>query len=372
MASFNDLRDLAQSSPVTSPLPILAGFYLDEFDIYNTVEGFHADLYDPNHVFERDIIINTEVHLPKYPRIQCEESTVKPELNKVVDWSHHEHHDRLSQELLAQSKIKNYILESIIAEEFVALVIIDGLSYETVRGTGLPMQPVFVDGITTTEPGYRRVIYGDDDVSPVSVYAELLNRKGFYSKFGFTYWDRGQEELSTDLHSSMGNSIHRISDFEEAIDTLMVEAPLTENTYVQITRMGLDQDSHNRKEEPNKSAVRDTIISDIGDLHETASLLADRFRILVTSDHGILWRDQIPDNAPVVTDEYHDHARYIQGQGNVEVGRSIRGADGSVTTGLGFPYLARELQNTEWGVHGGFSYYESIIPLIELTEDNKV
>jgi len=367
MDTFDRLRKRAQNSPVIVPLPRLSGFYLDNLTIYSSLEEFHADLYDPDQIFDQDVIIDSDDRHPVYPRHECDEDTVTPRLNDVVDWFEDEDHDQLQDELLVQSEIKSLIQNRITGEQLVALIIVDGLSYNDIREMDLDVRPVVVDGITTTEPGYRRVIYGEEEVSTVSIYAELLNNREFFDDYAFTYWNRGQEELSTDLHSAM-TDINRISDFDDIIDTLRAEAPFTNKTFIQITRMGLDQDSHNRKEEPNRQAVVEAILEDIRALYETASELVEKFQIFVTADHGILWRDQLPADPPIVSEQYRPHARHIEGEGNIEGGRVIWESDGTITTGLAYPYLARSLENTEWGVHGGFSYYESIVPLIELSE----
>ncbi|WP_338740220.1 hypothetical protein [Haloplanus salilacus] len=363
MASFETLADRASEAPVISPLPALATFYLDGLSIYRSVDTFHRDLYDPDYQFEQDVVIDDDSRYHEYPYINCTTDPITPALNDVVDWANEEHHDRIRQDLLQQSKLKNHILDAITGEDFVALIIIDGLSYDALRTVSNEiLQPVIVDGITTTEPGFRRIIYGGD---PASIYASLTG-EGFYTGYGFTYWERGQEDLSTDLHSAMGQNIHRIRDFDEVISTLEADAPFTEKTYVQVTRMGLDQDSHNRKENPNRNVVRDEILSDVKSLAETASTMSDNFRIFMTADHGILWRDQLPEDPPIVHDEWTNHARFLTGQHNLEHGMVVKDST-DPTTGLAYPYLTRELKNTEWGVHGGFSYQESIVPLIEVT-----
>lgn len=373
MAYFDRIKERAREQPVIVPLPKLAQFYLDDLTIYSSLNSFQDDLYDPSHLFENDVIIDSDEHHPDFSRLSCEEKTVKPQLNSVVDWASYNHHQRLKQNLIHQSKIKEHILDTVSGEDLVILIIIDGLSFESVRGTEIDAEPVFVDGISTTEPGYRRVIYGDSEQqhSPTSVYADLLNARQFYNDLAFTYWERGDEELSTDLHSSM-SSVTRISSFAEVIDGLREEYPIDEKTYVQITRMGLDQDSHNRKEEPNKSAVVQDIYNDLQEIHRTATKLSDQFRIFLTADHGILWRNQLPSEPSVVCEEHHPHARFVEGRMDIKEGRTTLDIDGTKTTSLGYPHLTRELANTEWGVHGGFSYYESIVPLIEVTEGDTI
>lgn len=362
MVSFETLIDRAHDIPVISTLPPLASFYLHEFNIYQQIDSFHRDLYDPNYIHDSDVIIDADTRHPDYPRVDCSSNPVTPALNEVVTWNDEEHHDRIRHELLRQSEIKEYILERVAGEDFVAVVIIDGISYEAVRSLDYDMQPVIVDGITTTAPGFKRIIYGGDSIS---IFAGLTG-KGFYKSYGFTYWHRGQEDLSTELHSGLGNNVYRIRDFDKAVSTLDEDRPFDDKVYVQITRMGMDQDSHNRKEEPNRAAVRDDIVSDLDRLAELASDITDNFRIFVTADHGILWRDELPDEPPVVHDEWADHARFLDGSRDTDHGL-IQRLNGDTATGLGYPYLTRELKNTEWGVHGGFSYQESITPLIEIT-----
>lgn len=364
MTTFNEIGEQAKKGPVISPLPKLARFYLDDLAIYTSLDSFHYDLYDPGYLFEQDVIIDTNTHHADYNRLTCDEDPVTPRLNKVVDWSNPEHHDRLRQELVPQSDLKDYILRNTTGDSIVVLLIVDGLSYEAVRNTPLPSQPVVVDGITKTEPGFTRIIYGDDNVS---LYSELLSQKQFRNKYGFTYWARGQEDLSTDLHASMGDDVYRIRDFSEAVQHLSDDAPFDDRTYVQITRMGLDQESHNRKEEPDRDAVVDNLITDLKDLQNELDSQSDSWRIFATADHGILWRTQLPDSPPVVMENYKQHPRYVTGREKVPHSMTITDDNGDIVSGLGYPYLARDLKHTEWGVHGGFSYYESIVPLIELS-----
>jgi hypothetical protein len=40
---------------------------------------------------------------------------------------------------------------------------------------------------------------------------------------------------------------------------------------------------------------------------------------------------------------------------------------GRAFTLLNYPYLRRRLRANEWGVHGGLSFEESIVPLLRLT-----
>lgn len=363
MATFETISDRAHNTPVISDLPPMASFYLNDFAIYRSLDAFHRQLYDPDYQFEQDVIIDADIRHHDYPRIDCTSDPVTPTLNEVVEWNNPEHHDRLRQDLLKQSNIKDHILETVTSEDLVALVIVDGLSYEAVRSQDFNTRPVVVDGSTTTGPGFRRIIYGGDTLS---VYGALTNKE-FYNVYGFTYWPRGQEDLSTELHSAMGEDIHRIKDFEDALTKLESDAPFNDKTYVQITRMGFDQECHNRKEEPNRDRIRDELVTDIQSLAETANEVANNYQIFVTSDHGILWRDQLPEESSIIYDEWADHARFLNGEHDLPHSLTEQGDKENNTTVFAYPHLTRELKNTEWGVHGGHSYHESIIPLIEIS-----
>lgn len=366
MTSFEDLTDRARISPILTDLPVLGQFYLNDVTVYSSIEDFEHDLYDPDYRFRNDVVIDADTRHPEYDWVNCSDTPFRSALNCVINWANLSHHTAIERELLAQSGIQDYLLDAVGAAELVILVIVDGLSYDDVQELDVPIQPVFVDGLTTTEPGFRRVIYGD---AGVSMYARLLKEKQFYNAFGFTYWERGQENLSTNLHASMGDDIHQIRDFSEAISILQDGAPLGDKTYVQITRMGFDQDSHNRKEEPAHDAITGSLVDDLRSLCRVAGELTDNYQVFVTGDHGILWRDDLPDDPPVVSEGWQNHARFVEGDHDFEYGLTID-VDDEPVTALGYPGLTRGLKNTEWGVHGGFSYQESFVPLIELTPED--
>lgn len=365
--SFEELASLARREPVVADIPQFSDFYLDDINIYHSIESFHQNLYDPTYQFDKDVVVAESDPVPGYSFVECTADPITPDLNTVVDWTSPEHYDRFSRQLLSQSDIQDYILETVSTEDLVILVIVDGLSYNTLTDTDYQMQPVYVDGISTTGPGFKRVVFGG---KTRSVCSALMMEHDFYSARGFTYWEKGQEELSTQLHDGIPNKyVERIRDFDKAVSGMKRESPLNENLYVQITRMGFDQEAHQRKEEPNWKAIKEELLSDIQKLTDQAARLTDNFRIFVTADHGVLWREDLPDDPPVVFEDYYHHARYVDDGVQTEYGISRSDPDGNMATGLGYPYVTRDLDHTEWGVHGGFSYYESLIPLIEVSHD---
>jgi hypothetical protein len=86
----------------------------------------------------------------------------------------------------------------------------------------------------------------------------------------------------------------------------------------------------------------------------------------LTADHGILWREAIEGRLEVVGDLIHEdagHARYVRGHVLRPYGRCVTCLD-SHYTAFRFPFMTRELRSNEWGVHGGISAWESIVPFI--------
>lgn len=367
VASFDKLIDLAHKKPIVADLPMLSEFYLKDINLYRSIDSFHHDLYDPTYQFDTDVIIAGDEPVPGYTFVDCTVDPINPDLNKVVDWTSPEDHSNLSRQILSQSDIQDYILDAVSTENLVILIIVDGLSYATFSNTDYQVQPVYVDGISTTKPGFRRVILGGKNRPTCSA---LMMEHDFYSARGFTYWKKGQEELSTQLHNGIpSHNVNRIRDFNEAISNIGSELPPDEKLYIQITRMGFDQEAHQKKEEPNLEAVKHELLSDLHKITNLAARLTDDFRIFLTADHGILWREDLPEEPSVVFNQYHHHARYVEDNVQTKHGINQKSPDGSTATGLGYPYVTRDLEHTEWGVHGGFSYHESLVPLIEVSRD---
>jgi len=365
---FDDLREEAATQPVVVSLPPLAEFYLDELTIYSSVKGFERDLYNPDHRFENDVVIDSDEDVVDYPQVTVDQSPFSADLNTVVDWADRNCFNRVKEQLLCQSSISDRIVRRNSAADAVALVIIDGLSFESIqeRESDLigdsTIEPAFVDGVSITPRGFRRVIYGGEFQS----INARLNMKSFTDHIGFTYWSKGQEDLSTDLYRSMHeDKIHRIREFDQVCSTIR-DHGLDSKTYIQITRMGLDQESHNRKEQPAIDHLVGEIISDVNQMYEVLDELSDHFRIYLTSDHGILWRGDVADDMQLI-DEDHSHPRYIEGATKISKGITERVSSETQRTALAYPYMTRDFQHTEWGVHGGLSYQESFVPFIEIT-----
>jgi hypothetical protein len=243
-------------------------------------------------------------------------------------------------------------------KDVLVFIIVDGLSFKDCRARS-GVQPCLVPGVTKTLEGYRRVV-GQPTLG------RRLERRGFLSLLGFTYWERDDDPMITDEIFVPFSETHmnKVREFRNIIEVL--EGHPLRRTYVQVVLQGLDYLSHRASDEPMVEAH-------VGRLFDRIEAIADILRrrgrtaaICMTADHGILWRqehqlEKITDAAWTVG----DGARYLNGKLLRSYARNDNYA-GRQYTLLKYPYIFRNLGPTEWGVHGGISYEESVVPFVLL------
>jgi hypothetical protein len=128
---------------------------------------------------------------------------------------------------------------------------------------------------------------------------------------------------------------------------------------------GLDQLSHAHWDQP----LREQYVAHILDNYDAlAKLLRKRFGCaltVLTADHGILWREHLESRLQLTEELAEDlgSPRYVKGSALRAYGRVLRCAGQNYTL-LRTPFMTRQFRNNEWGVHGGISAWESIVPLI--------
>jgi len=133
-----------------------------------------------------------------------------------------------------------------------------------------------------------------------------------------------------------------------------------------VTLSGLDQLCHAHRDRPPVDYYRRTIFRNVANLSDQ---MVDRFGsalVIVTADHGILWREQLEPELVVASDLFgEDKAspRYIVGARRRGYGRVCL-SQGRDHTLFAVPYMTRRFRVNEWGVHGGLSAWESLVPLI--------
>ncbi|MBL7209205.1 MAG: hypothetical protein ISS52_03830 [Dehalococcoidia bacterium] len=242
--------------------------------------------------------------------------------------------------------------------DVVALMVVDGLSYYDLPDES-DLHPCFVNGASITEFGYREVI------GKPSVSARLFSL-GYRHQLGFTYFDVETNLLASDLYSVFGcNQVTKVRVFEECLERINDER--MSRGFVQVTAAGLDHLCHSHRDEPLvQRYIDDHIIAWFDKLVTCLKHGHRRVLACLTADHGILWRHCLEGQWTVVNDLQPDdtrHMRYIPGS-RLRHYVHVKNCLGNTYSMLQVPYLTRQLRNNEWGVHGGISAYESLVPLI--------
>lgn len=239
----------------------------------------------------------------------------------------------------------------------VVLVIVDGLSYYDLP-EDTDAQPCLVDGVTTTEHGYRAIV-GDPSLS------RRLFARGYANQIAFTYYSPEGNDLAADLHDTIApTQVERVKSFHQVLAG--VERLPVGRAYVQVTLAGLDQLCHSHHDQPPIAYYRDQVVSRFNTLIETLSQSGRRVLGVLCADHGILWRDELEPRLTRIEDLYSEDAhwpRYAKGSFRRAYGLTCR-THGQNYTLFCVPYMTRSFRNNEWGVHGGISAWESLAPLI--------
>ncbi len=244
--------------------------------------------------------------------------------------------------------------------DVVVLVIADGLSYYDLPDD-MDARPCFVAGVSNTEFGYREVV-GNPSL------ARRLFTLGYQDQRGYTYYAVEEESLSGAIFGSFSpTQVRRVSGFEEIIGD--VSKASAYRAYIQVTLAGLDQLCHFHRDRPPREHYLHQLLHRFEQL--TDCLVSKGYRAVacLTADHGILWREYIENRCEIISDLFSEDARsprYVKGHILRPYGRTRTCSAGRFTL-LGAPFLTRRLKATEWGVHGGISAWESLVPLRIIT-----
>ena len=239
----------------------------------------------------------------------------------------------------------------------IALIIADGLSYYDLP-PNIEAEPVLVTGITSTDFGYREIV-GRPSIS------RRLFALGYVHQQGFTYFDQRVNDLSRDVYASFAASqITRIRAFEEALEAIRRAG--VGPSYFQITMAGLDQLSHAHWDQPPREQYVERILDNYEALAKALQERFGRTLTILTADHGILWREYVENKVQIADELFADDVgspRYVKGSLLRSYGKVVR-CVGQDYTLLRVPFMTRRFRNNEWGVHGGISAWESIVPLM--------
>lgn len=260
--------------------------------------------------------------------------------------------------LITQGNIWKIIIEKIkkIDPDIIILNIVDGLSYYDMPEK-MDVTPCLVTGVSTTTNGFLSII-GKPSIS------QRLYSMGYKNQLAFTFFGQNNNPLSSELHSPFGTSqLHRINSMEEGLKIIM-EKPFWRG-FIQIVAPGLDKLSHYHADRPLIKENITRIIDRFNKTIDCASTNGRKVLGLLTSDHGILWRDIAEQKTIIVGDLFNEdahHPRYVKGSIARNYSQIVKSQNQSFSI-LKAPYMTRRWKHSEWGVHGGLSAWESIIPI---------
>lgn len=132
---------------------------------------------------------------------------------------------------------------------------------------------------------------------------------------------------------------------------------------VQIVRTGLDGVAHRQRERPNVEATVADILSDFERLAAVFERKGVSAWLHLISGHGILWAHE--HNFQVYGFGSADHPRHYEHAKRGEHVLNVEFESKEFAL-LEYPYLRRALRANEWGVHGGLSFEESVVPLVSV------
>jgi hypothetical protein len=266
-------------------------------------------------------------------------------------------HKKIAQRIVADTTANGY--------ETVALMLVDGLSYDDVKHW--PEQPLscFIDGPSITYTlqanGTVQQDIGFPGIIGQPSLARQLASAGIPHSRGYSYWERERNEVSAFLFSGM--PLTRVNGIGEALEIL--KKSKLRGLYLQLVREGTDGLAHQRRE-VTAPEVQATVEAIYHDFRQLVRLLAEsevKGAVYLVADHGILWKHQ------------HDFVR-LSGETAAHVRYTWeRPLDEKYSTFITmtrpcylyhYPYIGRNIRANDSGVHGGLSYWESIVPFIRV------
>jgi len=284
----------------------------------------------------------------RFPTVELQ----PPAWSETMEEALYQRFDQFQGALIKQSQVADIALLGQ-AVECVILVVVDGLSYFEVSQV-VGVEPCIVDGPTLTSFGYRNVL-GNPPL------AQRLFRKGFRRLLGFSYWGPDDNFIAQRFFEGLGIVI-KVRTFDEVIERLARSN--LRGTYVQIALSGLDQYAHSNRDAPLIEAELKRILDRIEQLTDVLGNSGVYGRLIMTSDHGVLWANAHslapkPESAFPGFSRRHSPTAVRLGQ----MARVFSTPMGSYTC-LRYPFMVGRLRSNEWGVHGGISCYESLVPLL--------
>lgn len=349
---FSAVLDAYPPGFIGNPLNLL---FVEDAEPIREAEAYLHRVDDLSLMEERrEYLIGERSQWP-FPRIKLE---TRPDSWAVSEELFH-NFERAQRILLTQEDISHLIETKVRYTEpnLVVLVIVDRLSYYDLPEDSEAL-PCLVKGISNTQYGYRAVI------GKPSISRRLFNL-GYVDQVAFTYYPPERGGVAADIHDTLSRSqVVRVRAFDEVLEELSLMKAT--RGYVQITLAGLDQICHAHHDRPPREHYLKEILDRFEALVQCLSRTTDRVFACLTADHGILWRDIVEGHVEVANDLFREDTyspRYIKGSIPRHYGKRCRSLGKNFTL-LKIPWMTRGFRINEWGVHGGISAWESLVPLI--------
>lgn len=354
--TLDELWQLLRRTPaMVRAHPLSLALCPDEVRVFETAEDLLVALDSTEPQMEAPMVALeiSEDLTARLPAVGCDHDPFTTELNRILL----PRLDFVQRWVLRQSLVPEFVCKHAGAD-CIVLVIVDGLGYADWKRYAptelmVQTQPWFVDGVSITEHGMRRIV-GDPPV------ALRLAHQGYERSFGFSYWGRTENELTDLLFFGITEGVRKVRSFDEVLEHLS-RLPL-DVAFVQIVRAGLDQVGHRHRDRPDIAAMVRMVAEEFLMLQRCVTKMGLSVAAFLTADHGILWA--------------HEHELQLceAGSGNVSprhyegmfAGGSVWRVefDGRPYAALTYPFIRRTLKALEWGVHGGLSFEEGFVPMV--------
>ena len=354
--NLKNLQELTRQMPVMAEVhPLSLAFLSDEIRLFADPWQMVAELDAPTPQPLRPMLATRVESALRHriPAVHCTHEPLTTELNRVLL----RRFEFVKTHMLCQSHVADEIAYRTDAD-VIALIVVDGLSYADLQHSivtseySYQVQPVLVDGVSITEQGMVRLVG-----KPPLAYR--LFDAGFRTCLGFTYWERATEPLTDRLFAGFGDRVHKVKSFDVVLAAL-ARADLR-NAFVQIVRTGLDGIAHRQRDKPNVAAGVADILNDSEQLAAAFERKGLNTWVHLVSDHGILWAHEHALQPYEFSGAKHPrYYEYAKASEHV-LTATFEGKEFAL---LAYPYLRRELRANEWGVHGGLSFEESVVPWV--------
>lgn len=348
----SELTALLAKVPVVASTPSLMMGTLKHLCVLDDYKVFRESVDSPGRYLpEEPTLILSETSESPFPVLNLEEGLIlQPE---KISESLFDNFSLFKKLFLTQSGI-NSLISKFVHKDCIILVVVDGLSYFDCLEYDY-IKPCLVEGLSLTKQGFLS-IFGKPTI------AQSLFDTGFAQRYGFTYWNRDIDKEITNrvFFGFSPEQLFQVKEFDCAVSILRKKNLY--KSYVQIVVEGLDGLCHNTRDRPLVKPHVERIFSRLNELEEVLKLQKLSALIIMTSDHGILWdvKKLVVKNDPVFKDS--SGKRWTSGAINRDYLRVVSQM-GRKFSLLKYPYITRKVASTEWGVHGGISAWETVVPL---------